>query len=54
MLVISVNPGYQRGFKALKPSTRQRFVGLRFHDPALPIEAEIVAHESGVDLAMAL
>ena len=53
MLVISFNPGYQRNFKELKPSTRQRFVGLSFHYPAPPIEAEIVAHESGVELAMA-
>jgi len=26
MLVASFNPGYQRGFKELKPSTRQRFI----------------------------
>jgi nitric oxide reductase NorQ protein len=53
MLIISFNPGYQRGFKELKPSTRQRFVGLTFDYPAPPIEAEIVAQESGIDLAMA-
>jgi nitric oxide reductase NorQ protein len=53
MLVMSFNPGYQRGFKELKPSTRQRFVGLTFYYPAPAIEAEIVAQESGVDLAMA-
>jgi nitric oxide reductase NorQ protein len=53
MLVISFNPGYQRGFKELKPSTRQRFVGLTFQYPAPAIEAEIVAQESGVDMAMA-
>ena len=53
MLVISFNPGYQRNFKELKPSTRQRFVGLRFTTPAPPIEAEIVAQESGVEMAMA-
>lgn len=53
MLVISFNPGYQRGFKELKPSTRQRFVGLSFAYPSPAIEAEIVAQESGVDLAMA-
>ena len=27
MLVVSFNPGYQRGLKELKPSTRQRFLG---------------------------
>jgi nitric oxide reductase NorQ protein len=53
MLIISFNPGYQRGFKELKPSTRQRFVGLTFDYPAPPIEAEIVAQESGIDLSMA-
>jgi nitric oxide reductase NorQ protein len=53
MLIISFNPGYQRGFKELKPSTRQRFVGLSFQYPAPAVEAEIVAQESGVDLAMA-
>lgn len=53
MLVVSFNPGYQRGFKELKPSTRQRFVGLSFQYPEPAIEAEIVAQESGIDLAMA-
>jgi nitric oxide reductase NorQ protein len=53
MLVISFNPGYQRGFKELKPSTRQRFVGLTFQYPAPAIEAEIVAQESGVEMAQA-
>ena len=33
MLVISFNPGYQRGFKELKPSTRQRFRGLELPVP---------------------
>src|SRR5262249_53415144 len=54
MLVISFNPGYQRSFKELKPSTRQRFVGLSFNYPAPPIEAEIVAHESGMAMARRL
>jgi nitric oxide reductase NorQ protein len=53
MLVMSFNPGYQRGFKELKPSTRQRFVGLTFQYPEAAIEAEIVAQESGVEPAMA-
>lgn len=53
MLIISFNPGYQRGFKELKPSTRQRFVGLSFQYPDPSVEAEIVAQESGIDLAMA-
>jgi nitric oxide reductase NorQ protein len=53
MLIISFNPGYQRGFKELKPSTRQRFVGLSFHYPEAWVEAEIVARESGIDDALA-
>jgi nitric oxide reductase NorQ protein len=48
MLVVSYNPGYRRGFRELKPSTRQRFVALGFDYPAADVEAEIVAAESGV------
>lgn len=48
MLVASFNPGYQRGIKELKPSTRQRFLGLSFDYPAAAAEAEIVKAESGV------
>jgi nitric oxide reductase NorQ protein len=47
-LVISYNPGYQHAVKDLKPSTRQRFVALEFDYPPAALEAEIVAHESGV------
>ncbi len=45
-LVASYNPGYQRGMKELKPSTRQRFVGLSFTYPSPEVEAEIVQAES--------
>lgn len=45
----SYNPGYQRSMKELKPSTRQRFVGLNFGFPDGDKEIEIVRHESGVD-----
>ena len=48
-LVISYNPGYQHAIKELKPSTRQRFVTLEFDFPAPAVEAEIVAHETGLD-----
>ena len=48
-LVISYNPGYQHALKDLKPSTRQRFVALEFDFPPPEVEAEIVAHEGGVD-----
>ena len=48
MLVVSYNPGYQSLLKALKPSTRQRFVAIEFG--FLPAEQEIgvVAAESGL------
>lgn len=52
-LVISYNPGYQSVMKDLKTSTRQRFAAIEFAFPAPAIEAEIVAHESGLDLARA-
>jgi nitric oxide reductase NorQ protein len=48
-LVISYNPGYQHALKDLKPSTRQRFVALDFDYPPAEVEAEIVAHEGGVE-----
>jgi nitric oxide reductase NorQ protein len=52
-LVVSYNPGYQHLLKDLKPSTRQRFVALEFAFPGPEREADIVAHESGVDRATA-
>jgi nitric oxide reductase NorQ protein len=39
--------------KDLKPSTKQRFGALDFGYPAHEVEAEIVAHEAGVDAAVA-
>jgi nitric oxide reductase NorQ protein len=53
-LVVSYNPGYQHGLKDLKPSTRQRFVALEFGFPSSEVEADIVAHEGGVDRATAV
>ncbi len=49
MLVISYNPGYQNLMKDLKPSTRQRFVGLSFDYPEPEHEVVIVCQESGID-----
>lgn len=48
MLVVSYNPGYQSLLKALKPSTRQRFIAIEFD--FLPPEQEIavVSTESGL------
>ncbi len=56
MLVVSYNPGYQNLLKALKPSTRQRFVALSFDYPAEAVEREIVRSESGIheDVAQGL
>ena len=52
-VVISYNPGYQSLMKDLKQSTKQRFGALDFDYPEHDIEAEIVAHESGVPLDIA-
>ena len=54
LLVLSYNPGYQSALKDLKHSTRQRFISLEFDYPPRDMEAEIVAHESGIDSATAL
>ncbi|MCR9140889.1 MAG: CbbQ/NirQ/NorQ/GpvN family protein [bacterium] len=49
MLVASFNPGYQRGIKELKPSTRQRFIALGFEYPQPAVEEEILIGETGID-----
>lgn len=49
LLVASFNPGYQKGFKELKPSTRQRFVAVSFDYPKAKDETEIIIEESWVD-----
>lgn len=51
MLVISYNPGYQSVLKDLKQSTRQRFLALEFDYPPAEAEAQIVAHEGGINEA---
>ncbi|WP_164111853.1 MULTISPECIES: CbbQ/NirQ/NorQ/GpvN family protein [Sphingobacterium] len=53
LLIASFNPGYQQGFKELKPSTRQRFVALSFGYAQPRVEAEILITESGVQLEIA-
>lgn len=53
MLVASFNPGYQKGFKELKPSTRQRFIATSFAYPEAKIEAEILVNETGIELDIA-
>ncbi|WP_369049137.1 CbbQ/NirQ/NorQ/GpvN family protein [Tenacibaculum sp. UWU-22] len=48
MLVASFNPGYQKGFKELKPSTRQRFVAISFEYPTEKTEVEILTNETSI------
>jgi nitric oxide reductase NorQ protein len=50
-LVVSYNPVPMAN--DMKASTRQRFCALEFGYPAPEHEAEIVAHESGLDIAQA-
>jgi len=45
LLVISYNPGYQTVLKDLKPSTKQRFVGLTFDFPTPEVEKKIIMNE---------
>ncbi|HJW23633.1 MAG TPA: CbbQ/NirQ/NorQ/GpvN family protein [Rhodocyclaceae bacterium] len=52
-LVISYNPGYQSLMKDLKQSTKQRFGALDFNYPEHGAEVEIVAHEAGIEIAVA-
>lgn len=50
MLVISYNPGYQTVLKDLKPSTKQRFIGINFDYPSEDVERKIVHNEApGLD-----
>ncbi|MDW3094592.1 MAG: CbbQ/NirQ/NorQ/GpvN family protein [Gammaproteobacteria bacterium] len=48
-IIISYNPGYQSVLKDLKESTKQRFAAIDFNYPKPEIEANIIAHETGVD-----
>lgn len=49
MLVVSYNPGYQNLLKGMKPSTRQRFVSLRFDFPSADREEAILLGETGCE-----
>lgn len=51
--VASYNPGYQRGLKDLKPSTRQRFVTLSLGYPPASVEEEIVTKLTSIEAAQA-
>ena len=53
MLVVSYNPGYQNLLKGMKPSTRQRFVAVRFDFPNPELEQAVLVGETGIDEALA-
>jgi len=53
MLVVSYNPGYQNFLKGMKPSTRQRFLALRFDFPDAAREEAVLIGETGCDAMMA-
>lgn len=52
-LVASFNPGYQKGFKELKPSTKQRFIALSFNYPKPKDEADIICAETQIEATTA-
>jgi nitric oxide reductase NorQ protein len=52
-LVVSYNPGYQSVLKDLKDSTRQRMVAIELDFPPADVEEKVVAHEAGIDHALA-
>ena len=53
MLVVSYNPGYQNFLKGMKPSTRQRFVSMRFDFPTAAREEAILIGETGCEPLLA-
>lgn len=53
MFVASFNPGYQRGLKELKPSTRQRFVNISMSYLPLEKEANLLVQLTGVEFKIA-
>jgi len=53
MLVVSYNPGYQNLLKGMKPSTRQRFVGVGFDFPTPELETEVLMTEANIDRELA-
>ena len=53
MLVVSYNPGYQNLLKGMKPSTRQRFISMRFDYPDIATETEIIQQETAIEPSLA-
>ncbi|NOQ94653.1 MAG: AAA domain-containing protein [Methylophaga sp.] len=54
MLVVSYNPGYQNLLKGMKPSTRQRFVSMRFDYPDKETETKIIQQETNIEPALSM
>ncbi len=52
-LIASFNPGYRRGSKDLKPSTRQRFVTVAMGYPPAAVEIEVLIGETSCDAGVA-
>ncbi len=53
MLVVSYNPGYQNLLKGMKPSTKQRFISLRFDYPKPDVEIDVICRQTGINKPMA-
>jgi len=53
MLIASYNPGYQNLLKGMKPSTRQRFISLKFDYPGIEVESKIIQKEAQVNESIA-
>lgn len=53
LLVASFNPGYQKSFKELKPSTKQRFLCMEFPYPKPELELRILIGETGIESKIA-
>lgn len=53
MCIASFNPGYQRGFRELKPSTRQRFVNLSMRYLSPENEIKVLRQQAECSLELA-
>ncbi len=53
MVVASFNPGYQKGLKELKPSTKQRFVNLSISYLSAESEAKLLVDLVGIEKSQA-
>lgn len=53
MLVASYNPGYQRGIREIKPSTKQRFAVLSMNYLRIDQEAELIGRLTQADSKLA-